>query len=195
MDGGIIVAVGSLRQPKLDAVREAFLTIGAALEPGARFHVTGVDVPSRVRHTPLSTAETMAGARARVEALRTRARERNEPWRYFLGLEGGLDVFDDAGSRRVFLQSWACVADASGRIGWGQAGAVLLPDSLAEQVVDRGVELGVAIDQFAGSHGIRDNQGAWGVLTRGMMTRQDAFRIAVLNAFAPFSNADLYRQS
>ncbi|MGH9826088.1 MAG: DUF84 family protein, partial [Blastocatellia bacterium] len=60
-------------------------------------------------------------------------------------------------------------------------------------VVDDGVELGVAIDAFAGGYGIRDAQGAWGVLTRNMITRQDAFRTAVINAFAPFFNAALYR--
>jgi inosine/xanthosine triphosphatase len=192
MKCGIPVAVGSLRQPKLNAVRDALSAIGERLVPGACYEVIGVDVPSGVRHTPLSSAETMAGARARVEALQALACQRGESWRYFLGLEGGLDLVDDAGRRRVFLQSWACVSDGDGRTGWGQAGSILLPDALAGEVVDRGVELGVAIDRFAGSHGIRDSQGAWGVLSRGLIMRRDAFRVAVCNAFAPFFNAELY---
>lgn len=193
MSREISVVVGSLRRPKLDAVREALTAVGNHLAAGAGFEVVGFDVPSGVRHTPLSSAETMAGSRRRVEALRALARERGEPWSYFVGLEGGLDVVDDAGTRRVFLQSWACVGDGTGTVGWGQAGGILLPDSLAEQVVDGGVELGVAIDAFAGSRGIRDGEGAWGVLSRGLVTRRDAFRIALVNAFAPFFNTGVYR--
>ena len=34
----------------------------------------------------------MAGARNRAEVLANLARERKEPWAYFVGLEGGLDV-------------------------------------------------------------------------------------------------------
>ena len=53
-------------------------------------------------------------------------------------------------------------------------------------------ELSAAIDHFAGGRGIRDAQGAWGVLTCNLITRQEAFRIAVIHAFAPFFNASLY---
>jgi non-canonical (house-cleaning) NTP pyrophosphatase len=69
---------------------------------------------------------------------------------------------------------------------------VLVPEPLAKRVVDEGIELSEAVDAFAGGCGIRDAQGAWGVLTRNMITRQDAFRTAVINAFAPFFNRELY---
>jgi len=66
---------------------------------------------------------------------------------------------------------------------------------VAEEVVDRSVELSVAIDRFAGEVGIRDAQGAWGVLSGNLVTRQDSFRIAVITAFAPFYNAKMYRRT
>lgn len=188
----IHVAVASLRLPKLNAVWEAVSVFGPALDPNAPFEVEGVAVASSVRHTPLSRAETMAGAKGRVEALARLAVERGQPWRYFVGLEGGLDVVEDAGRRLVFLENWACVADRSGRTAWGQSGSILLPEALVEQVVDRGIELGIAIDSFAGSRGIRDAQGAWGVLSRNLITRQDSYRVAVIGAFAPFYNGELY---
>jgi non-canonical (house-cleaning) NTP pyrophosphatase len=188
----VFVAVGSTRQPKLNAVSEALEECGAWLDPDARFSVVGIGVPSGVGHTPLTRSELMAGARGRCEALVRIARERGEAWRYFVGLEGGLDVVHEGSRRMTFLESWAMVSDGAGRETYGQAGGILLPEKLASEVLDHGVELSVAIDSFAGGQGIRDMQGAWGVLTRNLITRQEAFRIAVIHAFAPFFNAALY---
>lgn len=230
----IVVAVGTTRRPKLNAVWEALSVIGPTLHPTALFDVVGVEVASGVGHTPLSREELMAGARQRAAALVKMSRERPDAsgWKFFVGLEGGLDIvylegpgghdafgagsgghdFSRADSaaqpksplgasapevspnhRLVFLENWAYVTDGSGRGAFGQSGAILIPDALAKRVVDEGVELADAIDAFAGQQGIRDQQGAWGVLSRNLITRQDAFRTAVINAFAPFFNAALYR--
>jgi non-canonical (house-cleaning) NTP pyrophosphatase len=188
----IFVAVGSVRRPKLEAVSAALAAYKSGLESDVEFAIAGVETPSGVRHTPLSRRETMQGARQRAEALRAVGRERGEPWRYFVGLEGGLDVINLDGSRHVFLENWAYVADAEGRGFYGQSGAILLPDDLAAEVMDREVELGEAIDAFAGGRGIRDGEGAWGILTGGRITRCDAFRISTINAFAPLFNRKLY---
>jgi inosine/xanthosine triphosphatase len=188
----VVVAVGSTRRPKLNAVWEALTIFGPTLESNAQFDVVGLEVASGVSHTPLSRVDLMAGARHRAEALMALAHERKEPWKYFVGLEGGLDIVEEAGNRWVFLENWAYVLDSEGRGFYGQSGGVLLPEALAKRVVDEGVELAEAVDSFAGSHGIRDSQGAWGVLTRNLITRQDAFRTAVVNAFAPFFNATMY---
>jgi len=106
-------------------------------------------------------------------------------------LEGGLDVIEEGATRRVLLESWAYVSD--GKIGhFGRSGGVEIPDALAREVLDNGVELSVAIDQFAGAVGIRDGQGAWGVLSNGLISRTEAFRVAVVAAFAPFYNRKMY---
>lgn len=191
----IVIVVGSVRQVKVNAVTEALAWFGPFLNEGAQFEVTGVDVPSGVRHTPLTREDTMAGARQRAEALRRIARENNEPWKYFVGLEGGLDVIREGEVRRVFLENWAYASDRSGLGFFGQSGAVMLPDALSKSVMDEGVELSEAIDAFAGSKGIRDANGAWGILTRNLITRQDAFRAAVINAFAPLFNSAVYSRS
>lgn len=195
----IIIAVGSARRPKLDAVRQAMALVGARLTPGCEYEIMGVEAPSGVAHTPLSREETMRGARQRADALLAMNRAQSGGWSYFVGLEGGLDVVFATGTqsearggeRLVFLQNWAYVTD--GHIGgYGQSGGVLLPDFLARTVVDQRIELAHAIDAFAGQQGIRDGQGAWGILTGGLISRQEAFRVAVINAFAPLLNRAAY---
>lgn len=188
----IVIEVGSTRRPKLGAVSEALKAIGPNLNPDAEFEIIGVKAPSGVGHTPLTRNEIMKGARNRAQALLEMARARQGRRHYFVGLEGGLDVLEQNGERLVFLENWAYVLDSQGRGAFGQSGAVLLPAELVRSVVDDGIELGVAIDAFAGEQGIRDAQGAWGVLTRNAITREEAFRVALINAFAPFYNASLY---
>ena len=203
----ITIAVGTQRGPKLNAVKEALATFSHALSPGFECEIVGAEVDSGVSHTPGSREELMRGARQRAEALIRLARERGESWQYFVGLEGGLDVIREPavliGSlpssgflqvvpRRVFLESWAYVSDGE-RGHYGRSGGIEIPETLAREVIENGVELAVAIDRFAGAVGIRDAQGAWGVLSGNFITRQEAFRVAVIAAFAPFYNAKMYR--
>jgi inosine/xanthosine triphosphatase len=187
----IIVAVGSTRKPKLRAVSEALATFAPKLVPDGDLEVVGVEVESGVSGTPCSSEELMRGARQRAEALVRIAREARKPWRYFVGLEGGLDVLQDDRARRVFLESWAYVSDGT-RGFYGRSGAIEVPEELAHEVLERGFELSDAIDRYAGAVGIRDGQGAWGVLSGDLIQRQESFRIAVITAFAPFYNAKMY---
>jgi inosine/xanthosine triphosphatase len=193
------IAVGSLRGPKLDAVHDAFAQLAPLLHPNGLVEIQGFDVESGVGHTPLSSAESMRGARQRAEVTIRQLAESGTPYQYYVGLEGGLEVMNDSsergeahgGGRRVFLESWAYATDGK-RGGWGRSGAIELPAKLAHEVLDEGVELAHAIDKFAGKVGIRDGQGAWGVLSSNFITRREAFRLAVVAAFAPFYNADLF---
>ena len=205
-----LIAVGSTRGPKLDAVHDALKLCAEQLNPSAQFGVLGFAVDSGVRHTPLSSEESMRGARQRTEALMQMASGTGAVYQYFVGLEGGLEVMESTqshgsnesraedtsstgeGDRRVFLESWAYVSDGS-RGHFGRSGGIELPPALAREVLDKGVELATAIDKFAGMAGIRDNQGAWGVLSNNLITRREAFRIALVAAFAPFFNANLFR--
>ena len=203
----LTLAVGSKRGPKLSAVTEALKAFSNVLAPDSQFEVVGVEVESGVSPTPASREELMRGARQRAEALVQLARKNGDAWRYFVGLEGGLDVLLEGaspedtqwratlkhyGRRRVFLESWAYVTDGV-RGHYGRSGGIELPDALAHEVLENRVDLSEAIDKFAGAVGIRDAQGAWGVLSNDFITRQEAFRIAVIAAFAPFYNEKMYR--
>jgi inosine/xanthosine triphosphatase len=184
------IAVGSTRRPKLNAVTEAVSSFAAQLQ--AEFNVIGFEVDSGVSHTPSTREELMRGARQRAEALVAQCKAANVPAAYFVGLEGGLDQVSENSTTRVFLESWAYVTD--GVTGhFGSSGSIEIPAALAEEVLVRGTELSVAIDRFAGAAGIRDAQGAWGVLSGNLITRQESFRLAVVTAFAPFFNQKMYQ--
>jgi len=187
----IIVAVGSTRKPKLRAVTDALNAFAPKLVPDGDFEVVGLEVESGVSPTPTSSEELMRGARQRVEALVRMGRETHKPWRYYVGLEGGLEVLQDDRSRRVFLESWAYVSDGT-RGYYGRSGGIELPEELAHEVLERGFDLSDAIDRFAGAVGIRDGQGAWGVLSSDLIQRDESFRVAVITAFAPFYNGKMY---
>ena len=203
----IIIAIGSKRGPKLNAVKQALEVFSPSFPPGSEFELVGLEVDSGVSHTPSSQEELMRGARQRAETLAQIARKNNLQWNYFVGLEGGLDVVHETSSpapkrrhsdstrhvrRHVFLESWAYVSDGT-HGHYGRSGGIELPEPLVREVLENGTELAVAIDRFAGMRGIRDKQGAWGILSGDLISRQEAFRIAVIAACAPFYNAKMYR--
>jgi inosine/xanthosine triphosphatase len=186
------IAVGSMRRPKLGAVKDAASEIAQLLNGAVNMEVLGYEVESGVSHTPSSRAELMQGARQRAAELQHKLSIDHLSANFYVGLEGGLDVAPENGDRRVFLESWAYVTYGA-RGHFGCSGSIELPAPLAEEVLLRGTELGVAIDQYAGAVGIRDGEGAWGILSCGLISRQDSFRLAALAAFAPFYNAPMYR--
>jgi len=190
----ILIVVGSTRKPKVGAVRDAVASFDSLLAPEKEIEVIGMEVESGVSHTPTSREELMQGARQRAEAVAKIAAQNGQSGDFFVGVEGGLDVIRENGQRRVFLESWAYASDGAQGF-FGRSGSIEVAEAVAEEVVDRGVELSVAIDRFAGEVGIRDAQGAWGVLSGNLVTRQDSFRIAVITAFAPFYNAKMYRRT
>lgn len=192
----LTIAIGSKRGPKVNAVREAMVTLSPSFPAGTQFEIVAVEVESGVSHTPASREELMRGARQRTEALMRAAAERGVSWHYLVGLEGGLDVVSTSDAhnksqKRVFLESWAYISDGT-QGHFGRSGGIEIPEALAHEVLENRVELAVAIDRFAGAAGIRDAQGAWGVLSGNIITRQEAFRVAVIAALAPFYNARMY---
>jgi len=202
-----IIAIGSKRGPKINGVKQALEFLSPCFPPATEFELVALEVDSGVSHTPLSHEELMRGGRHRAETLVEIAQKNGLQWHYFVGLEGGLDVIEETPSplptgwnsdlaqgsrRRVLLESWAYVTDGA-RGHYGRSGGIELPEALAREVLENGTELAAAIDRFAGMVGIRDAQGAWGVLSGDLISRQEAFRVAVIAAFAPFYNARMYR--
>jgi non-canonical (house-cleaning) NTP pyrophosphatase len=91
----------------------------------------------------------------------------------------------------VFLESWAFVTDGT-RGFFGGSGRIPLPDELASAVLERGEDLGPAADRFFQRRDVAGREGTFGVLTGGVITREDAFARSMLHALAPFYNEVAY---
>jgi inosine/xanthosine triphosphatase len=150
------------------------------LWPAARVEALAVDpgVPDQ----PLSDEQMVAGALARAAAART-------------VLDADLGVGLEGGVHRspwgLLLTGWVAVVDRSGRQGLGSGGRLPLPAVLAEAVL-AGEELGPAMDRLAGQHDTRRGPGAVGILTRGLVRRDEAFRVAMAYAIAQFLHPTWY---
>ncbi len=171
-----LVAVGSANPVKVAAARAVI----ARVAPDAR--VEGLQVASTVPDQPWGDDETARGARARAlaacEALGADLG---------IGIEGGV-VDDERGLRTC---AWAAVVGADGREGTGGSLAMPLPPSVAE-LVRRGLELGDAMDQVAGTHDVKRGPGAVGLLTAGLIDRQRAYEALITYALAPFLAAEFW---
>jgi non-canonical (house-cleaning) NTP pyrophosphatase len=67
-----------------------------------------------------------------------------------------------------------------------------VPSEIVKNVVQGRRELGMVIDEVTGARDVRSKQGAWGVLSRDLVTRSMSFELALIAAFAPFYNPKFY---
>ena len=189
------IAIGSTREPKVGAVKEAWEVFGPMLLEDLDEKTTfpSYDVSNGGPKMPLSVTELMDGAKNRAEHLMLQLKREKVEADYYIGLEAGFNVIDSEGPhRRAFLESWAYVSD--GYKGFfGHGGGLYVPSLVADPVIDRGIELGIVMDRITNQSGVGNGKGSWGVLTQDMMSRQSSFVIALIAAFAPFYHPEAYR--
>ena len=185
------IALGSNRAAKVEALRASVARIAAIDEAWRESEIMALSVETSAPAMPLTDEELMRGARERAQAVRARLIDEGAPAQLYVGLEGGFHSFEFDGAWRTFLRGWAYVTDGE-RTGFGLAPSILVPDSIARRVIEGRLELGAVIDEVAGERDVRSRQGAWGVLSRDLLTRSVSFEAALIAAFAPFYNSGLY---
>lgn len=164
------VAVGSQNPVKIAAAREAVYKLWPDV------YVNGIEVSSGVSDQPMHDEDAIEGALNRAQQAREKLNTD-----LGIGLEG--NVVDTPYG--MFTSGWAVVIDRAGRVGVGAGGRIHLPEPLAAQV-RAGQELGHAIDAWTGERNTKQRQGAVGVLTGGLISRQDALCWATVYALARF---------
>jgi len=175
------IVIASTNPVKLNAVRNAFFK----LLPDFTFEWLTMEVPSGVNHQPMSDAETRLGACNRVKAVRDNYPDAD----YWVGIEGGVD-FDEQGEMMAF--AWV-VIDNSQHLGKARSGSFYLPPDITE-LVRKGRELGEADDIVFGQQNSKQKNGAIGLLTNNLIDRSGLYEHAVILAFVPFYNPQLYTE-
>jgi inosine/xanthosine triphosphatase len=172
------VVIASRNPAKIRAVEAAF----ALQFSEEALDFLSLSTASGVSDQPRSDDETRTGARNRAR----NACEQRPDADFWVGLEGGIDTID--GDLMAF--AWMAVMGPGGRIGEARTVTLALPPAVRQRV-DEGMELGEANDQVFSTVNSKHQGGAFGLLTRGLYTREGVYTEALVMALVPFTN-DLY---
>src|SRR5215212_9962666 len=186
------IALGSDRAAKIMALRASVARIAAIDPDWANVNVVARRVETSAPAMPLTDWQLMEGARERALAVRDSLNSRRLEADIYVGLEGGFHSISIGGEWHTFLRGWAYATDGEDKAAFGAAPSISVPPEIVKRVVQGRSELGAVIDEVTGGRDIRSKQGAWGVLSRDLVTRSMSFELALIAAFAPFYNPKLY---
>jgi len=155
------IAIGTKNPTKVNAVKGAF-----AKHVNAEFISTNVS--SNVSAQPITDHETLTGAMNRAKnALEAEGSDSD----LGVGLEGGL-VKTDFG---YFLCNWGAVAAPKSQPIIAGGARIMIPDEIGDLVFS-GRELGDVMDDYVKKNNVRQNEGAIGVFTNGLVDRTKMFQ-------------------
>ena len=103
---------------------------------------------------PLTDWELMQGARERALAVREILVGQKLETDLYVGLEGGFHSISVEGEWHTFLRGWAFVTDGE-RGCFGATPSISVPESIRKNVIEGKRELGLVIDEVAGTRDVR----------------------------------------
>jgi len=184
-------AIGSTNRTKIAAckaaVAELLTVFPEESENETRF--TAIASQTDVADMPLSAEEIMKGALQRALFVYENVPDID----FAVGMEGGVHLLSNPGRNAptAYLQNWVYAYD--GRRGFfGSSPALPLPEVIRKALYEEGQELAEIIDTLSGQSDVRSKNGAFGTLTRDLITRTDSFKWAVIAALTPFRNKNYY---
>jgi inosine/xanthosine triphosphatase len=185
------VALGSDRAAKIMAVRASIARVAEVDVRWRDASVVARPVKTNAPAMPLTDWELMSGAQQRALAVRDLLVQQQLEADLYVGLEGGFHSISLEGEWHTFLRGWAYATDGE-RGCFGMSPSIEVPEAIVKSVTEGKRELGLVIDEVAGVRDVRSRQGAWGILSRDLLTRAMSHEVALIAAFAPFYNVDLY---
>mgnify|MGYP001266267157 CR=1 FL=1 len=172
------VVVASENPVKVNVSRRAF----AAVFPNEKFDFIALPADSEVPSQPFAD-ETRQGALNRLASVRSREPQAD----YWISQEGGLFRFEN----RLFNRAVIMVCDRSGFVAESTTASYFLPTAV-QKLVEEGMELGAATDQFFASRNSGRGQGAVAILTDGIINREEYYLSAAVIALSELKHRDWY---
>jgi inosine/xanthosine triphosphatase len=134
-----------------------------AVEAVVNSMVIGVEVDSGVSNQPFSDAETLQGAYNRAYNIKEKGLK--------FGLEAGVQMMNDT----MFLVNWGVLIDENDNVYYAGGTRIPLPEVIKNELLKRNRELAFIIDQYFHTQDIKHHQGAIGILTNGLVNREEIF--------------------
>ncbi len=166
------LVVASKNPVKVQASKKAFEDVFKT-----QIELIGLDVASGVSDQPKSDKESLQGAANRLEAARQEITDAD----YYVAIEAGIE--DSLEGMMSF--SWQLILHKD-KISKTKTRTIFLAEPLAE-LIRQGYELGHAIDKVFDKKNSKQKQGAVGVMTEGLVTRERLYYDGIVLALIPFN--------
>ncbi|MFI8686053.1 DUF84 family protein [Rossellomorea sp. NPDC077527] len=157
------IAIGTTNPAKVQAVQKAFQ------EQYGDVQFECLKTESYVSEQPRSDQETIEGALNRAKNV---LKATNSD--VGIGLEGGVSE----SLYGMFVCNWGALVDRNGTEIIGGGARISLPKEISLEL-KAGKELGPLMDEYTQRTGIRKKEGAIGVFTNGLLTREEMFHHVV----------------
>ena len=172
------IAVGSTNPVKIQATKDAFKTLWSK----KKWVTEGISVHSGVSDQPMSDKESIKGATSRAKkALKALNAD------FGVGFEGGLQKIGEC----WFDCGWAVVVNKNGKKGIASTVRIETPVKLVK-LIHQGKELGEANDLYFKKENSKQEQGHFGLMTNGAITRTQGYRDGLIMALTRFLHPDLW---
>lgn len=166
------VIVASTNPVKVRATQGAF----EGLFPSSRIEITPYATISGVNAQPRSDEETRNGALNRVTNISQIYKKAD----FWVGLEGGIH---QTGSQ-WYTFAWVAIKTGSGEQSEARSPSLQLPSTIS-YLLEQGLELGEACDRAFSIQGNKHKGGAFGLLTRGLHTRESIYVLTLELCLTP----------
>ena len=172
----IKIIIGSTNPTKINAVSGAFKKVF----PCDGFCFIKENTPSGVLDQPMTEKETKDGCKNRLDYL-----EKKHIADFYIAIEGGVDYV----GKKLYAFAWVYIK-SKGFLSKSKTSIFQLPEEI-KFLIEKGEELGKADDLVFNRVNSKKKDGAVGILTNGLITRESYYKEAVILGLIPFINKGL----